>query len=94
MPIEHANTLVNKANALMNLPDHPEATHNPRNLSAAVQLLTAAEGLYRSHGVLDRAEIAARCRAELERDLGGAGVGVTDAIPAAAAAAADGVGGQ
>jgi len=69
MPVEHANTLVNKANALMNLPDSPDAAHTPRNLAEAVQLLAAAEALYREHAVLDRAAIAADCRAGLQRDL-------------------------
>ena len=69
MPIEHANTLVNKANALMNLPDAPDLAENPKNLAAAVQLLAAAEAVYREHGVLDRAEIAAQHRAQLAQDL-------------------------
>ncbi|MBK8234747.1 MAG: hypothetical protein IPK74_04235 [Deltaproteobacteria bacterium] len=71
MPLEHANTLVNKANALMNLPDGEDAVDNPRNLAAAIELLTTAEGLYREHGVFDRAEIAAQCRDGLARELAG-----------------------
>lgn len=71
MPLEHANTMVNRANALMNLPDHPDADDNPRNLAAAIEGLRTAEAIYREHGVLDRAEIAAQCRAGLEAELGG-----------------------
>lgn len=71
MPVEHANTLVNKANALMNLPDSPDAETNPRNLRAAIELLASAEAIYGEHGVLDRAAIAADCRAGLEQELAG-----------------------
>lgn len=69
MPLEHANTLVNKANALMNLPDGPDATDNPIHLRAAIALLETAEAIYREHGVLDRAHIAAECRRGLAQEL-------------------------
>jgi tetratricopeptide (TPR) repeat protein len=69
MPVEHANTLVNKANALMNLPDAVDADTNPKNLAAAVELLLAAEAVFGTHGVHDRAAIAAECRTGLQAEL-------------------------
>lgn len=55
-PVEFANTLANKANALMNLPDDLANAEglNPRNLQLAAQLFARARGLFVKHGLADR----------------------------------------
>lgn len=71
MPVEHANTLANKANALMNLPDdprHPEQG-NPHNLLQAIQLLEGARDLFAAHQLSDRAGMVETLRAQLAQEL-------------------------
>lgn len=70
-PVEYANTVTNKANALMNLPDDPEQTElgNPRNLTAAVELLREAQSIYLANQVEDRAQIVGTLCDQLSREL-------------------------
>ena len=67
-PVEHANTIANKANALMNLPDDIEAPErgNPRNLAEAVRLLLRAGEIFEANGIGDRAEIVRGIARDLE----------------------------
>ena len=71
MPLEYANTLSNKANALMNLPDdieHPELG-NPANLVSAARLLETARDVFEKHGVHDRARVVEDLRASLAAEV-------------------------
>ncbi len=71
-PVEYANTIANKANALMNLPDDPAdpSRGNPDNLAQAVALLREAQAIFREHQLEGRAvmldEVLAPLVAELE----------------------------
>ncbi|MEO0326299.1 MAG: hypothetical protein AAF447_25345, partial [Myxococcota bacterium] len=74
MPMEHANTLVNRANALMNLPDgystdEPKDALNIANLGAACDHLRKARTLFHAGGYADRANMVAQLLGELEREL-------------------------
>jgi len=70
-PVEYANTLANKANALMNLLDDPEAPEgrNPINLRQAIALLRRAGSVFKEHGVSDRAQIVFQLAEELDGEL-------------------------
>jgi tetratricopeptide (TPR) repeat protein len=71
MPIEFANTIANKANALMNLPDdvdHPEKG-NPANLVAAADLLEQAQDLFAANGLVHRAKVVADLAGELRAEV-------------------------
>ncbi|MEQ1565165.1 MAG: hypothetical protein ABMA64_05965 [Myxococcota bacterium] len=73
MPVEHANTIANKANALMNLPDEPGAPErgNPENLRRAVTLLEAAGELFAGNALGDRAGVVRELAASLNAELAG-----------------------
>jgi len=72
-PIEYANTIANKANALMNLLDDPEDpdAKNPINLRQAINLLRQAAKVFKQHGVNDRASIVITLAEDLDRELRG-----------------------
>jgi tetratricopeptide (TPR) repeat protein len=70
-PVEFANTVANRANALANLPDdleHPEAG-NHQNLRAALAAYMHARDVFRSHGELDKAQLVTCAIDEIACDL-------------------------
>jgi tetratricopeptide (TPR) repeat protein len=69
-PLEYANTIANKANCLMNLPDHPEdpASGNSENLARARLWLEEAQAIFADHGELAKARIVGEPLAGL-RDM-------------------------
>lgn len=71
MPVEYANTLANKANALMNLPDDLEHLEvgNPRHLAEAIALLAEAGDVFREHGLAERAAVVDELAANLRREV-------------------------
>lgn len=71
MPVEHANTIANKANALMNLPDDPDHPEhgNPRRLGEASALYAEAIEIFREHGLEERAATVEEIRAAIARDV-------------------------
>jgi tetratricopeptide (TPR) repeat protein len=70
-PLEYANTIANKANCLMNLPDDPADPEggNRGNLARAQGYLQEAGAIFRAHGEWGKAEIIAEPLAELRREL-------------------------
>jgi tetratricopeptide (TPR) repeat protein len=70
-PLEYANTLANRANCLMNLPDDPAAPEagNRGNLTRARNHLEEACAIFAAHGERTKAEILAEPLAELRREL-------------------------
>ncbi|NVB40876.1 hypothetical protein G6O69_23760 [Pseudenhygromyxa sp. WMMC2535] len=82
-PVEFANTLANKANALMNLPDDVDAPErgNPDRLRQAIALLHKAGDIFARCYLPDRAQIVKRLAAELDADLRGAATGGGAEVP-------------
>ncbi|MGQ0671574.1 MAG: hypothetical protein ACT4N2_01660 [Hyphomicrobium sp.] len=71
MPLEYANTIANKANCLLNLPDdveHPEQG-NRRNLVQARAYYAEARELFNAYGELEKARIVAEAHEQIEREL-------------------------
>jgi tetratricopeptide (TPR) repeat protein len=70
-PLEYANTIANKANCLMNLPDDPSdpAGGNRGNLGAARRYLAEAQTIFAAHGEAAKAQLVAEPLAELDREL-------------------------
>jgi tetratricopeptide (TPR) repeat protein len=71
MPLAHANTVANKANALLNLPDDPAhpALGNPGNTAKARVLYRQALAIFERHAMAD----AAAAVAEALAGIAGAG---------------------
>jgi hypothetical protein len=70
-PLEYANTIANRANALANLPDdveHPGAG-NSGNLARARDAYDEAEQLFAAHGEHEKARLVAAAAAEITREL-------------------------
>ncbi len=74
-PLEYANTIANKANCLMNLPDDPEdpTAGNRANLARAKRHLEEAGAIFAQHGEHAKARIVAEPLAELDRAMAMAG---------------------
>jgi len=74
MPLEYANTIANKANCLMNLPDDPAdpQSGNLANLTCARRYLEEAGAIFEAHGDRAKAAIIAEPLAELRRELAAA----------------------
>ncbi len=68
-PGEYANTIANKANCLVNLPDDPDDPDagNPNNVQAAVALYREAIAVFEATGESRKSAIVAEALAELER---------------------------
>ena len=71
-PLEYANTISNKANCLLNLPDDPEnpELQNRGNQRLAKELYEEAREIFIAHGESQKAEIVTEALAELARELG------------------------
>jgi tetratricopeptide (TPR) repeat protein len=69
-PVEYANTIANKANCLLNLPDDPESPEagNARNMSEARRLYQEAYAIFSTRGESDKAAAVA----DVLREIGGA----------------------
>ncbi len=67
MPDEYANTIANKANCLINLPDDPANPDdgNPNHLSMAQTLYKEAHAIFEGVGEFDKAATVAEALAEL-----------------------------
>jgi tetratricopeptide (TPR) repeat protein len=70
MPLEYANTISNKANCLLNLPDDvgDPGSGNPKNLRAARALYGEAREIFNAAGELDKARIVAEAVDHIERE--------------------------
>ncbi len=70
MPDEYANTIANKANCLVNLPDDPENpdTGNQHHLSIAQTLYKEAHTIFENTGALDKAAMVAEALANLSSE--------------------------
>jgi tetratricopeptide (TPR) repeat protein len=70
-PLEYANTIANKANCLMNLPDDPDdpSRGNRANLVQAKCHLEEARAIFEQHGDLAKAQLVAEPLEELHRVL-------------------------
>lgn len=70
-PVEYANTISNKANALCNLPDNlekPEAG-NHKNLRQARAYYQQAQEIFTRCGQMEQAQVVAQAMAEIEAEL-------------------------
>jgi len=86
-PLEYANTISNKANCLLNLPDDPEnpELRNRGNQIKAKACYEEALELFQEHGEVDKARVVSEAIEELRSDIGlpqnstsnGTGAGVT-----------------
>ncbi len=67
-PFEYANTISNKANCLLNLPDNPEdpESGNEGNLAKAIEYYEEAHGVFLAHNGAQNAEVVAGVLAELK----------------------------
>ena len=68
-PFEYANTISNKANCLLNMPDdleNPESG-NHKNVSMAIELYEEAQGIFTANNGIENAEIVAGVLAELKQ---------------------------
>jgi tetratricopeptide (TPR) repeat protein len=70
-PLEYANTIANKANCLMNLPDCPEDPEagNQANLARAKVYLEEAQAIFARHGDHAKMRIVAEPLAELRHQM-------------------------
>ena len=66
-PDEYANTIANKANCLVNLPDDPKNPDigNPNHLSMAQTLYKEAHAIFESAGAFDKAAMVAEALTDL-----------------------------
>jgi len=76
-PLEYANTIANKANALRNLPDEPGALTGA-NLRAAAALYRDARDLFATHGQTGGAVTLTELLREIAVELGDASVAATE----------------
>lgn len=70
-PLEYANTISNKANALFNLPDNPEKPEagNLKNLRQARTYYQEAWEIFTQHGQIEQAEVVLQMLQELETEI-------------------------
>lgn len=70
-PVEYANTISNKANALLNLPDDPEKPEagNPQNLLQVRNYYQEAREIFHQHQQLEQAEIVTQTLHEIEAEI-------------------------
>ncbi|NMG06894.1 hypothetical protein [Brasilonema sp. UFV-L1] len=73
-PLEYANTISNKANALLNLPDEPEKPEagNLKNLLQARAYYQEAWEIFTQHGQIEQAQVVAQVLQEVETEIGNA----------------------
>ena len=67
-PFEYANTISNKANCLLNLPDDPEdpESGNDKNMAKAIEFYEEAHGVFLAHNGAQNAEVVAGVLADLK----------------------------
>ncbi|MBL4756731.1 MAG: hypothetical protein JKY32_03550 [Rhizobiales bacterium] len=86
-PLEYANTISNKANCLLSLPDDPEHPENgnAENLASAIALYEEAHGIFLANNVSENADmvrgILLDIRREQTNDPGGKSRGNGEARP-------------
>ncbi|MBD2666424.1 hypothetical protein B6N60_02465 [Richelia sinica FACHB-800] len=70
-PLEYANTISNKANALFNLPDNIEKPElgNPQNLLKAKAYYQAAWQIFTEHEQIEQAEIVGKALQDVEAEI-------------------------
>jgi tetratricopeptide (TPR) repeat protein len=70
-PIEYANTIANRANCLLNLPDDPDRPEagNRDNLALARAAYAEAREIFVARGELDKARIVAEAIDQIEREI-------------------------
>jgi tetratricopeptide (TPR) repeat protein len=73
-PLPYANTISNKANCLLNLPDAPGDSGNAQlsnrlNLAQAKTLYLEAREIFREHGEKDKASMIDECLGEIQSQL-------------------------
>lgn len=70
-PLEYANTISNKANALFNLPDDPEKPEsgNLQNLLQARAYCQEAREIFTQHQQLEQAEVVTQALAEIAAEI-------------------------
>ncbi|OUL32403.1 hypothetical protein BV372_19205 [Nostoc sp. T09] len=70
-PLEYANTISNKANALFNLPDDLDKPElgNPQNLLQASYYYQEAWSIFTQHQHLEQAQVVAQALQELEAEI-------------------------
>jgi tetratricopeptide (TPR) repeat protein len=70
-PLEYANTISNKANALFNLPDNPEypESGNPQNLLQAKLYYQEAWQIFTTYQQTEHAEIVAKALQDVEAEI-------------------------
>ncbi|MEI2581844.1 hypothetical protein [Scytonema sp. PRP1] len=70
-PLEYANTISNKANALFNLPDNPEKPEagNLKNLRQARTYYQEAWEIFTQNGQIEQAEVVVQMLQELETEI-------------------------
>lgn len=70
-PLEYANTISNKANALFNLPDDPEKPEagNLQNLLQARDYCQQAREIFTQHQQIEQAEVVAQALQEIEAEI-------------------------
>ncbi|WP_017315134.1 tetratricopeptide repeat protein [Mastigocladopsis repens] len=71
-PLEYANTISNKANALFNLPDNPEKPEagNFKNLLQARTYYQEAWEIFTQYGQIEQAQVVAQALQEVEAEIG------------------------
>lgn len=71
-PLEYANTISNKANALFNLPDNPEKPEvgNLKNMRQARTYYQEAWEIFTQHGQIEQAEVVLQMLQEVETEIG------------------------
>lgn len=71
-PLEYANTISNKANALFNLPDNPEKPEagNLKNMRQARTYYQEAWEIFTQHGQIEQAEVVVQMLQEVETEIG------------------------
>lgn len=70
-PLEYANTISNKANALLNLPDNPDKPEagNLKNMRQARTYYQEAWEIFTQHGQIEQAEVVVQMLQELETEI-------------------------
>jgi tetratricopeptide (TPR) repeat protein len=70
-PLEYANTISNKANALFNLPDNPEKPElgNPQNLLKAKSYYQEAWQIFTEHQQIQQAELVAQALQDVAAEI-------------------------